>query len=154
MAVNPIPTDYPRIIPSLACKGASDALEFYTAVLGATLRYKMDGPGGIVAHAELTLGDSMIMVADEFPDMGFLSPASVGGTPVSLMVYVEDVDAVVADAIARGATELSPVSDEFYGDRVGRFEDPWGHRWSIATHVEDVSEDEMARRAEAMMAGG
>lgn len=108
----------------------------------------MDAPGGKIGHAELALGNSVVMLADEFPDIGFRSPRSVGGTPITLHVYVADVDAVFAEALARGAKQLSPVKDEFYGDRTGQFEDPFGHRWSVASHIEDVPEEEMAKRAE------
>ena len=152
--VNPIPADYPRVIPSLAIEGAAAAIDFYCDVLGATVRMRMDGPPGKVAHAELQVGDSVLMLADEFPEMDYRSPKAYGGTPVSLMVYVEDVDAVFARALAAGAKELRPVEDQFYGDRLGQFEDPFGHRWSIATHVEDVSEEEMGRRAAEAMGQG
>jgi PhnB protein len=106
--------------------------------------------GGRIGHAELQIGDSVIMVADEYPEMGIVGPKKVGGTPIYLSVYVEDVDATFAKAIELGATELRAVQDQFYGDRSGNFEDPWGHRWGVATHVEDVSEEEMTRRIEAM----
>ena len=152
--VKPIPDDYPRVIPSLAVDGAAAAIDFYCAVLGATVRMRMDGPDGKVGHAELQLGDSVIMLADEFPEMDHRGPRSVGGTPVTLSVYVEDVDAVFAKAIAAGARELRAVEDQFYGDRSGQLEDPFGHRWNVATHVEDVSEEEMARRAREAMPGG
>jgi PhnB protein len=147
VAVDPIPSNYPRVIPALSIDGASAAIEFYCSVLGAELRFRLDMPGGKVGHAELTIGDSMVMLADEFPDMGFVGPRTVGGTPVSLMVYVTDADAVFAAAIAAGATELSAPEDHFYGDRSGQFEDPWGHRWTVASHVEDISAEEMERRA-------
>ena len=152
--VKPIPDDYPRVIPSLAVDGAAAAIDFYCAVLGATVRMRMDGPDGKFGHAELQLGDSVIMLADEFPEMDHRGPRSVGGTPVTLSVYVEDVDAVFAKAIAAGARELRAVEDQFYGDRSGQLEDPFGHRWNVATHVEDVSEEEMARRAREAMPGG
>jgi PhnB protein len=150
MAVKPIPDGYPRVSPSLIIDGAADAIEFYKSVLGATERMRMDGPDGKVGHAELMLGESVIMVADEYPDMGYVGPKKVGGTPVALHVYVEDVDATFTKALAAGAKEERAVEDQFYGDRSGTFEDPWGHRWSVGTHVEDVPPDEMARRAEAM----
>ena len=151
MAVNPIPPDYPRIIPSLAISGAAKAIDWYGTVLGTTERMRMEGPGGTIAHCELTLGDGMIMLADEFPDMGFLSPETAGGPGNSSMVYVEDVDAVFGRAIANGATSIKEPADEFYGDRSAQFRDPFGHRWSIAAHVEDVSEEEMQRRMAEMM---
>ncbi|MPY94848.1 MAG: VOC family protein [Acidimicrobiia bacterium] len=150
-AVKPIPDGYPQVIPSLAVDGAAAAIDFYCSVLGATVRMRMDEPGGKVGHAELQLGDSVIMLADEFPDIGHLGPKSVGGTPVTLNVYVEGVDAVFAKALAAGATSLRPVENQFYGDRSGQFQDPFGHRWNVATHVEDISEEEMATRAEAAM---
>jgi PhnB protein len=152
--VKPIPDGYPQVIPSLSVDGAAAAIDFYCEVLGATERMRMEGPPGRIAHAELQLGDSVIMLADEFPDMGFRGPKSVGGTPVVVSVYVEDVDDVFARALKAGATELQPVTDQFYGDRSGQFEDPFGHRWSVATHVEDVPEDEMMKRAEQAMGGG
>lgn len=150
MAVNPIPDGYPRVSPSLIIDGAADAIEFYTSVLGATERMRMDGPDGKVGHAELMLGESVIMVADEYPDMGYVGPRKIGGSPVALHVYVDDVDTTFAKALAAGAKEERAVENQFYGDRSGTFEDPWGHRWSVGTHVEDVPPDEMARRAEAM----
>jgi PhnB protein len=152
--VDPIPDMYPRLMPYLAVAGAGDAIAFYTKVLGATERMRMDGPDGKIGHAELQLGDSVLMLADEFPEMDVVGPRTVGGTPVTLSLYVEDVDATFAAALAEGARELRPVENQFYGDRSGQFEDPWGHRWSIQTHVEDVPPDEMARRAAAMAEGG
>ena len=149
--VKAIPDGYPQVIPSLAVDGAAAAIDFYCEVFGATVRMRMDGPDGRVGHAELQLGDSVLMVADEFPEVGHRGPRAIGGTPVTLSVYVEDVDATFAAAVAAGAKELRPVEDQFYGDRVGHFEDPFGHRWSVGTHVEDISEDEMARRAEEAM---
>ncbi|OII65831.1 glyxoylase [Streptomyces sp. CC53] len=151
MSVMPVPEDHPRITPYLCLDGAAAAIDFYTAVLGARERMRMEAPDGRIAHAELVLGDSVVMLSDEFPEMDFRSPRAVGGTPVNLYVYVEDVDAVFAAALARGATELDPVRTQFYGDRSGQFEDPFGHRWNVASHVEDVSPEEMDRRAEEMM---
>jgi len=148
--VKPIPDGYPQVIPSLAVDGAAAAIDFYCSVLGASVRLRMDGPGDRVGHAELQLGDSVIMLADEFPEIDFRGPKSVGGTPVTLSVYVDDVDAVFAKALNAGATELRPIANQFYGDRSGQFEDPFGHRWSVATHIEDVSEEEMMKRAQAM----
>ena len=113
----------------------------------------MGGPEGKVGHAELELGDSVIMIADEFPDMGVKGPKSVGGSPVTISLYVEDADGVFEKAIAEGATELRPPTDQFYGDRTAQFEDPWGHRWNVGTHVEDVPPDEMEKRAQAMSEG-
>jgi PhnB protein len=152
--VKPIPDGYPQIIPSLVIDGAGAAIEFYADVLGTTVRMRMDSPDGKVGHAELQLGDSVVMLSDEFPEMGFLGPKSVGGTPVTMSVYVDDVDAVYQKALGAGATELRAVEDQFYGDRSGLFEDPFGHRWNVGTHVEDVPEDELARRAAEMTSQG
>lgn len=151
--VKPIPDDYPRVIPYLTVDGASAAIDFYTTVLGATERMRMPSPDGKIGHAELQIGDAVVMLADLFPDMGAATPHALGGTPVTLMVYVEDVDAVFARALDAGAKEERKVEDQFYGDRAGQFEDPWGHKWFVATHVEDVPPDEMARRAAAAMEG-
>ena len=154
MPQDPIPADYPRVTPYLSVDGAAAAIEFYRDVLGATERVRMDAPGGKVGHAELDIGTSVIMLADAFPDMSAPTPTALGGSPVTLMVYVEDVDDVFARAIAAGATEIAPVQDQFYGDRSGQFTDPWGHRWNVASHVEDVPPDEMERRAAEAMGGG
>ena len=151
--VKPIPDGYPRVIPYLSVDGATAAIDFYTSVLGATERMRMPAPGGKIGHAELELGDSVIMLADVFPEMGGQSPQTIGGTPVAVMTYVEDVDAVFAKAIAAGATVERPVENQFYGDRAGQFVDPFGHKWFVATHVEDVPPDEMERRAAAAMGG-
>ena len=150
----PIPDGYPRVTPYLITDGASAAIDFYRSVLGARERMRMPAPDGRVGYAELEIGDSLIMLADEFPEMEARGPKAVGGTPVSLHVYVEDADGVFDRAIQAGARALQPVEDKFYGDRSGQFEDPFGHHWSVATHVEDVPPDEMAARAAAAMAGG
>ena len=149
-----IPDDYPRVTPYLYIDGASAAIDFYRSVLGARERMRMPGPDGKIGHAELDVGDSVIMLADSNPDMDVRSPKSIGGTPVALHVYVEDADGVFERAMQAGARQLRPVEDQFYGDRSGQFEDPFGHRWNVATHVEDVSPDEMAKRAAAAMAAG
>jgi PhnB protein len=149
--VKPIPDGYPRVTPYLIVDGGEAAIGFYTKVLGATERMRMPSPGGRIGHAELELGDGLIMLADEHPEMEILGPRSVGGSPVTINAYVDDVDSVFDRAIAEGATSKRPVENQFYGDRSGQFEDPFGHRWSIATHVEDVPPDEMAKRAAAMM---
>lgn len=147
MAVDPIPAGYPRVTPYLCCRGAAAAIDFYQEVLGATERMRMPGDApDTIGHAELEIGTGLVMLADEFPDMGFLSPSAIGGTPVTVHVYVDDVDAVFARAVANGATASREVENQFYGDRSGQFVDPWGHRWNVATHVEDVSEEEMAQR--------
>ena len=153
-AVDPIPAGYPRVTPYLCCQGAADAIDFYTRVLDAEERMRMpgDSPENI-GHAELAIGSSIIMLADEFPDQGFLSPKRIGGTPVTIHVYVADVDATFAKALAAGATSVRDVENQFYGDRSGQFEDPFGHRWSVASHVEDVSEEEMGRRMAEMAQG-
>ena len=150
--VKPIPDGYPRVTPYLIVDGASAAIDFYKAVLGATERMRMDAPEGKVGHAELDIGDSVIMLADEAPEMDARSPRSVGGTPVSLHVYVEDADAVFERATQAGAKAMRPMEDKFYGDRMGSFEDPFGHHWHVATHVEDVPPEEMEERAAAAMA--
>ena len=152
--VNPIPEGYPRVTPYLIVDGASDAIDFYTSVLGATERMRMDAPGGRIGHAELEIGDSVVMLADENPEMNARGPKAFGGSPVSLMVYVEDVDGVFGRALEAGAKELRPVENQFYGDRLGAFEDPFGHEWNVASHVEDVPPEEMEKRAaEAAQAG-
>ena len=151
--VKPIPDGYQQVTPYLTVDGASTAIDFYTEVLGATERMRMADPGGKVGHAELTIGESVIMLSDEYADRGVVGPKTVGGTPVMISVYVEDVDAVYDRAVKAGAKALRPVENQFYGDRTGQFEDPFGHRWSVATHVEDVSPDEMAKRAAEAMGG-
>ena len=148
--VKPIPDAYPRVMPYLIVDGASAAIDFYCAVLGATKRMRLPAPDDKVGHAELQIGDSLVMLADEFPEMDARGPKTVGGTPVLLHVYVEDVDSVFDRAVQAGAKALRPVEDRFYGDRSGQFEDPFGHRWDVATHVEDVPPDEVAQRAAAM----
>ena len=148
--VRPIPEGYPRVSPYLIVDGAAAAIDFYTAVLDARERMRMPGAPddpGKVGHAELEIGDSLVMLADEHIGTGAFGPRTVGGTPVTLSVYVDDVDAVWTAALAAGATAQSGREDQFYGDRGARFEDPWGHQWHIATHVEDVSPEEMAERA-------
>jgi PhnB protein len=151
--VKPIPDSYPRVIPYLSVDGASSAIDFYTKVFAAKERVRMPGPDGKIGHAELEIGDSLLMLSDAFPGMGGQTPHSLGGTPVTLMVYVEDVDAVFDRAIKAGATEERKVENQFYGDRAGQFVDPFGHKWFVATHVEDVPPDEMAKRAAAAMGG-
>ena len=150
----PIPDGYPRVTPYLCVDGADAAIAFYTKVLGATEKVRMGAPQGKIGHAELELGDSIVMLADEHPEVGFLSPKSVGGTPVTISVYVEDVDVVYERAVAEGASAERPVEDQFYGDRTGQFQDPFGHRWHVATHVEDVPPEEMQKRAAEAMAAG
>ena len=149
-SVKPIPEGYPRVSPYLYVDDAQGAIDFYGEVFGAKERMRMPAPEGKIGHAELQIADSVIMLADEFPEMGVRSARAVGGTPVTISVYVDDVDDVWARAMRGGATEIRGLRDEFYGDRTGQFEDPFGHRWSVASHVEDVPPDEMERRAAQM----
>lgn len=151
--VKPVPDGYPRVIPYLSVDGAAAAIDFYVEVLGAKERMRMPGPDGKLGHAELEIGDSVVMLADVAPGMGNPSPTGLGGTPVTVMVYVDDVDTVFDRAIAAGATAERAVENQFYGDRAGSFVDPFGHKWFVATHVEDVPADEMEKRAAAAMAG-
>jgi PhnB protein len=152
MPVKPIPEGYHSVTPYLIMNRAVAALDFYKKVFGAKELFRFPTPGGMIGHAEILIGDSHVMLADEPEDpahqqMGYKSPAAFGGSPVSLMLYVEDVDAVSKQAVAAGAKELQPVTDKFYGDRSGTVLDPFGHIWTIATHKEDVSSEEMRRRA-------
>jgi len=147
---NPIPNGFHSLTPYLCVSDAARAIEFYDKAFGATLIMRLAEPGGRVGHAELQVGDSVIMLADEHPEYGVRSPRAFGGSPVSLHLYVEDVDAVVARAVAAGAKVVHPVADKFYGDRSGRVEDPFGHVWDIGTHKEDVSPAEVERRYAAM----
>ena len=143
----PIPAGYHSVTPYLSINGAADAIEFYKKAFGAKEIMRMPGPGGSVGHAEIQIGDSRIMLADEFAAMDFLSPKARGGTTVTIHVYMKDVDAAVARASAAGAKVTRPVQDQFYGDRTGSLEDPFGHVWHIATHKEDLSMAELKRRA-------
>jgi PhnB protein len=149
MAVKSIPEGYHSVTPYLIVSGASDAIEFYKKAFGAVELMRMPAPGEKIGHAEIKIGDSPIMLADEFPEMGHKSPQTLGGSPVSIMIYVEDVDTVFNRAIAAGGKEQRPVKDQFYGDRMGTLEDPFGHVWHVATHTEDVPAEEMERRASA-----
>jgi PhnB protein len=149
----PIPDGYHSITPYLIVDGAARAIEFYKTAFGATELFRFPTPDGRIAHAELRIGDSLFMLADEFPDHDARSPGSVGGTPVSLMLYIEGVDQIVDRALTHGATLKRPIADQFYGDRSGTISDPFGHQWTIATHVEDVPPDEMQRRAAAAQGG-
>ena len=144
--VKPVPEGYHTVTPYLIVNAGAKALDFYARAFGAIERLRIDA-GGKIGHAEITIGDSCIMLADEHPEIGALGPTTVGGSPVSLHLYVEDVDAAVARAVAAGATLVRPVADQFYGDRVGGVADPFGHRWFIATHKEDLSSEELQRRA-------
>jgi PhnB protein len=147
--VKPIPEGYHSATPYLIVKDAARAFEFYKRAFGATELLRMPAPGGKIGHAEIKIGDSPIMLADEVPDMGALSPETLGGTPVSILLYVEDVDAVFNQAVAAGAKMQRPVKDQFYGDRTGGVTDPFGHVWYVATHKEDVSPEEMRKRGAA-----
>lgn len=149
--VNAIPEGYEGATPYLIINGAARALEFYQKAFGATEIMRIPAPEGKVGHAEIKIGTAIIMLADEFPDMNCKSPQSFGGTPVSIMVYVQDVDRFVKQAVSAGAKVLRPVENKFYGDRAGSLEDPFGHQWHFATHVEDVPPDELAKRAETFM---
>lgn len=149
MAVKSIPEGYHTATPYLIVKGAADAIRFYQQAFGAAELFRFPTPDGKIGHAEIKIGDSPIMLADEFPEMGYKGPQSLGGSPVSLMIYVEDVDTVFNQAVAAGATVKEAVQDKFYGDRLGTLVDPFGHVWHVSTHKEDVSPDEMERRAKA-----
>ncbi|MAG92288.1 MAG: glyoxalase [Planctomycetaceae bacterium] len=151
MTVQPIPEGYHSLTPYLIAKGATEAIAFYQKAFDATEIMRMEGPGGTVAHAELQIGDSRMMLAEEHPDMNALAPQSPGSSGASLCLYVENVDQVVARAIDAGAKVQRPLQDQFYGDRSATLEDPFGHVWTVATHVEDVLPEEMDRRAQEMM---
>jgi len=147
--VKPIPEGYHTVTPYLIVRNAARAIEFYKKAFGATELMRMAEPSGRIGHAEIRIGDSPIMLADEVPEMGFRSPESFGGSPVSILLYVEEVDAVFNQAVAAGAKVQRPVADQFYGDRTGGVTDPFGHVWYVATHMEDVSPEEMRKRAAA-----
>ncbi len=148
----PIPEGYHSVTPYLIIKGATEAIDFYKKAFGASELFRMPAPGGKIGHAEIKIGDSPIMLADESPEMGYKSPKSLGGSPISIMIYVVDVDTVFKRAIAAGGKEQRPVKDQFYGDRSGTLEDPFGHVWHVATHKEDVSPEEMERRVKSYTA--
>ena len=151
--VKPIPDGYHAVTPYLSLKGASEAIEFYKKAFGATETMRFAQPDGRVGHAEIQIGDSKVMLADEFPDMDFLGPQARGGSPVHLHLYVEDVDGVVKRALSAGAREVRPVQDQFYGDRLGTVADPYGHVWHVSTHKEDLSMEELKKRAAAQHKG-
>jgi PhnB protein len=151
-AVKPIPENYPRVTAYLAIDGVGDAIEFYKKIFGAEERFRMPAPGGRIGHAEIGIGDSVIMMADTSPEMNFVDPKKLGNTPVNLVVYVEDVDKTFKAALEAGAKETQAIEDKFYGDRAGQFEDPWGHKWDVMTHIEDVSPEEMQKRVAAFSA--
>jgi PhnB protein len=145
-----VPEGYHSITPYLYIRDAARAIEFYQQVFGAKELFRMDAPGGKIGHAEIIIGNSHIMLADECTEADAQSPQTIGGSPVGLLLYIEDVDAVAESAVAAGAKLLEPLEDKFYGDRMGKFEDPFGHIWAIATHMEDVSPEELQKRAAAM----
>jgi PhnB protein len=153
MAVKAIPEGYRSLTPYLIVADGNAAIAFYQNVFGAKLRMRLEGPGGKLGHAELEIGNSLVMLADEHREMGALAPPTIGGTPVGLHLYLDDVDAVAAKAVAAGATLKRPVESQFYGDRLGSIVDPFGHLWHISTHIEDVSPEEIGRRAAAMAQG-
>ena len=148
--VKPIPDGYHSITPYLFIKGAAKALEFYQKAFGARVRMKMDAPNGTIGHAELVIGDSVIMLADECPEMQARSPQAIGGSPVGLHLYVEDVDKIFNQAVAAGAKVMTPVENKFYGDRIGSLTDPFGHIWYVSTHQEDLTPEEIGKRAAAL----
>jgi PhnB protein len=152
MAVKPIPEGYHSLNAYLAVNDAAAAIEYYTEVFGAKERFRMDGPDGKIGHAELQIGDSVLMLADPNPRSNYTPPKELSGTSAGLLLYVEDVDAVVSKATGAGATLTMPVEDMFWGDRFGQVTDPFGHAWQIATHKEDLTEEEMAERSKAAMA--
>jgi PhnB protein len=154
MAVKKKPEGYHSVTPYLYVDGAAAAIDWYVRVLGASEIMRMPSPGGRVGHAEIRIGDSVVMLADEHPEMGAKAPKAYGGSPIGLFVYCEDVDATFARAIAAGAEATRPVEDQFYGDRMGGIRDPFGFSWYLATHVEDVPPEEMKRRMEKMGGGG
>jgi PhnB protein len=151
MAVRPIPDGYHAVTPYLAVKGAAEAIEFYKKAFGAVELMRFAGPDGRVGHAEIKIGDSAVMLADEHPEMNHLGPKTRGGATAGFLIYVEDVDARFNQAVAAGGKVLRPLKDQFYGDRSGTLEDPFGHVWTIATHTEDVPPEEMQRRAQEAM---
>lgn len=144
---------YHTVTPCLTIKGAADALAFYQRAFNAKELHRMAMPDGAIMHAEIQIGDSRIMVSDEFPDWGVLSPKTVGGSATTLYIYFEDVDAMTRQALAAGAKEVQPVTDQFWGDRSGKIEDPFGYKWGLATHIEDVAPEEIDRRGKACMSG-
>ncbi len=151
--VKAIPDGYHSVTPYLVIKGAAAAIDYYKKAFGATELFRMEHEGKI-GHAEIKIGDSPIMLADEHPEMGHVGPKTLGGTPVGIMIYVDDVDTIYKQAIAEGGVEFKPLQDQFYGDRSGTLTDPFGHLWTVATHKEDVSPEEMDRRMAAAAKGG
>ncbi|MFY9549902.1 MAG: VOC family protein [Thermoanaerobaculia bacterium] len=152
--VNPISEEYPGATPYLCVHDGAGAIEFYKKAFGATERMRFGGPAGKIGHAEIQIGKAILMLSDEFPEMGARSPKTIGGSPSAVLLYFEDVDSVARNAVAAGAKLVRPVENQFYGDRSGKLEDPYGHTWWIASHVEDVSPQEMEKRAAAASGGG
>jgi PhnB protein len=148
--VKPIPDGMHTATPHLVCAGAADAIEFYKRAFGAVETSRLPGKGGKLMHASVRIGDSTIMLVDEFPDWGSFGPKALKGSPVTIHLYVEDVDSFVARAVGAGATIKMPIADMFWGDRYGQIEDPFGHRWSVGTHIRDVSPDEMQQAMQKM----
>ena len=146
------PDGYHTLNPYFVVSSAAEAIDFYTKALGAEELFRMDGPGGMIMHAEIRIGDSVLMISDENPEQGAVAPSSLGGSPVHVLIYVDDVDAGYQRAVDAGATGVMPPADMFWGDRFGKFVDPFGHNWSIATHTEDVSPEEMGKRAQEAFA--
>ena len=151
MAVQPIPDGFHSVTPYLILKGAAHAIDFYKRAFGATEVMRLSGPGDSIMHAEIKIGNSIVMMADEFPEMGFSAPQPGSNTPVGMMIYVEDVDAQFSRALAAGATVKRPLMDQFYGDRSGTITDPFGHTWTLSTHTEDLTPEEIQRRFEEAM---
>jgi PhnB protein len=151
LAVPPIPAGYHSATIYLIVKGGARAIEFYKSAFGAVELMRMEGPNGTIGHAEIKIGDSPIMLADEFPEMGHKSPTTLGGAGAAVLLYVNDCDAVFAKAVELGATVMKPIADQFYGDRSGTVIDPFGHQWTIATHIEDVPPEEMEKRHDEFM---
>jgi PhnB protein len=152
--VKPVPEGYHTVIPYIVVEGGNAAIEFYKRAFGAKERFRMGGPDGKVSHAEIEIGDSVVMLSDAFPERGVKAPAKGdAGTPFGVFLYIPDVDAVFKKAVDAGATVTMPLENQFWGDRYGRLRDPFGHEWHLATHVEDVSPEEMGKRAQAAMAG-
>ncbi|HTX35611.1 MAG TPA: VOC family protein [Bryobacteraceae bacterium] len=150
--VQPIPQGYHTVTPYLVVNDAAKAIEFYKRAFDAKEKFRMEGPPGKIGHAELQIGDSILMVADEMPQMDAKAPQSLGGTTAGIFLYVKDVDAVFNKAVGAGAKATMPVADMFWGDRYGKLMDPFGHSWSMATHIEDVAPEEMQKRVRAEMA--
>jgi PhnB protein len=151
-SVNPIPAGYHTLTPYLYIRGAADAIEFYKKAFGAKELFRMPGPDGKIGHAEIQIGDSIVMLADEYPEQGFTSPQSLKGTAASFLLYVKDVDSAFKQAVDAGAKVTQPLENKFYGDRMGSLADPFGHSWFMGTHIEDLTPEEMTKRAQAQTA--